>query len=256
MSGYTILCMFLIYGFVGWLIETIYTVVTTKKLVNKGFLQGPILVAYGLAPVAVSAALLPFEALDGWITYPLTVIISFAAAFVFEFSSAKVYEKIFSASAWDREGSRQTLIKNLVLGTALSLVMIFVQPQLNKLINSTISYKMLLFLTVALLVLFCDVIYSTFESINIKTKISAAKEIEQMLNSANPDESIKIYAKTDSLGDKREEFDKKAAKYKRFIVSNNFAYSRLNNAYPLLSQEQNLKLLEDLRYMYYLISKN
>jgi hypothetical protein len=94
-----------------------------------------------------------------------------------------------------------------------------------------------------------------FESINIKTKISAAKEIEQMLNSANPDESIKIYAKTDSLGDKREEFDKKAAKYKRFIVSNNFAYSRLNNAYPLLSQEQNLKLLEDLRYMYYLINK-
>lgn len=255
MSGYTILCMFLVYGFVGWLIETIYTVVTTKKLVNKGFLQGPILVAYGLAPVAVSAALIPFEALDGWITYPLTVIISFAAAFVFEFTSALVFKKMFSKDAWDRQNSKSNLIKNLVLGTALSLVMILVQPQLDKLINSTISYKMLLFLTVALLLLVIDVIYSLFESINIKTKISAAKEIEQMLNSANPDDSIKIYAKTDSLGEKREEFDKKVAKYKRFIVSNNFAYSRLNNAYPLLNQEQNLKLLEDLRYMYYLINK-
>ena len=256
MSGYTILCMFLVYGFIGWIFETIYTLSKTKKLVNKGFLQGPILVAYGLAPVAVSAALIPFEALGGWITYPLTVIISFAAVFVFEFSSAKVYEKIFSANAWSRENSKSNLVKNIILGVSLSLVMIFVQPWLTKLINSTISHKMLLFLTAVLLVLFVDTVYSVLESINIKTKISSAKEIEQILNEANPDESIKIYAKTDSLGDNRAEFDKKVAKYKRFIVSNNFVYSRLNDAYPLLSQEENLKLLEDLRYMYYLISKN
>ncbi|MBR5451513.1 MAG: putative ABC transporter permease [Clostridia bacterium] len=256
MSGYTILCMFLVYGFAGWVFETIYTLAKTKKFVNKGFLQGPVLAAYGLAPVAVSAALIPFESLSGWITCPLTVIISFAAAFVFEFTSALVFKKMFSKDAWDRQNSKSNLIKNLVLGAVLSLVMIFVQPSVEKLIDKTISHKMLLFLTAALIILFVDTIYSVSEAINIKTKISAAKEIEQILNEANPDDSIKIYAKTDSLGEDRAEFNKKTAKYKRFIVSNNFAYSRLNTAYPLLNQQENLKLLEDLRYMYYLISKN
>ena len=254
MSGYTILCMFLIYGFVGWLFETIYTLITTKKFVNKGFMQGPVLVAYGLAPITVSAALIPFGS-AGWLIYPIIILVSVATAFVFEFVSANLFQNIFSVLPWDRK-SNNLSIKNLIYGAVLSLVIIFLQPQVQKLINSTISHGMLLFLTAALLVLFIDVIYSISEGINIKSKISAAKEIEKMLLDANPDESIKIYAKTDSLGDNRAEFDKKVAKYKRFIVSNNFAYSRLNNAYPLLSQEENLKLLEDLRYMYYLISKN
>lgn len=254
MSGYTILCMFLVYGFVGWIAETVYLLISTKKLANRGFLQGPVLVAYGLAPVAVSAALIPFNSLDGWLTYPLTVIISFATVFVFEYAASKVFEKIFNRTVWEKTG-KNSLIKNIILGVALSLVMIFVQPWLNNFINVTISYKMLLFLTVALLILVLDVIYSCFESVNIKTKISAAKEIEEMLNKANPDSSIKIYAKTDSLGDKREEFDKKCAKYKRFIISNNFVYKRLADAYPNIDAEQNLKLLEDLRYMYYLLKK-
>lgn len=256
MSGYTLLCMFLVYGFIGWLFETIYTFAKTKKFSNKGFLQGIVLSSYGLAPISVSIILTAFENVSLWIVYPLTVVLSFASVFVFEYLSSMVFQKIFSKLAWDRENSKELLLKNVLYGVALSVVMVFFQPYLEKLIDATISHGMLLFLTACLLVLLIDVIYSVAEAINIKNKISAAKEIEQMLNAANPDENIKIYAKTEFLGDNREEFDKKTAKYKRFIISNNFAYSRLNNAYPKLSQQENLKLLEDLRYMYYLISKN
>lgn len=256
MSVYTLLWMFLIYGFAGWLFETVLTAIKTKKIVNKGFLQGPILVGYGIAPVLISSLLMLFEGVAPWITVPVTIFASFISVFLVEFLTVKLFVRIFGKTPWNRESLKNTIIKNVIYGAVLSLVMLFVQPLTQKLINATISHEILILLTGLAVLLMLDVIYSLSEGINIKTKISAAKELEAMLLDANSDDGIKIYAKPEFLGENRAEFDKKCAKYKRFIISNNFAYTRLNNAYPEIDQTENLKLLEDLRYMYYLLKKN
>lgn len=257
MSGYTFLWMFLVYGFAGWLVETVFVLVKTKKLVNRGFLQGPVASAYGLTMIAAFSASYPFAGTSPWIKIPLTVLFCTVGVFLFEFLSAIVFKKVFGKYLWNRSNIKFLVIKNLIYSAAAALVMIFFQPLLEEFIVSDLLAnnwdKVSLILVVCILILVLDLVYSVAEMLNMSKKIASAKELEALLNKANPDKSLKVYAKTDFLGEDRAEFDKKSAKYKKFILSNNFVYKRFAKAYPKLQAEDNLKLLEDLKYMYYLL---
>ena len=56
---YQILAYFLIYSCLGWCLEVIYAAVTTGKLVNRGFLNGPVCPIYGFGMVIVLFVLTP-----------------------------------------------------------------------------------------------------------------------------------------------------------------------------------------------------
>ena len=56
---YQILAYFLIYSCIGWCLEVIYAAVTTGKLVNRGFLNGPVCPIYGFGMVIVLFVLTP-----------------------------------------------------------------------------------------------------------------------------------------------------------------------------------------------------
>lgn len=42
---------FFLYGFIGWGVEVVYAAIKTHKLVNRGFLCGPICPIYGFGMV-------------------------------------------------------------------------------------------------------------------------------------------------------------------------------------------------------------
>lgn len=52
---------FFLYGFIGWGVEVVYAAVKTHKLVNRGFLCGPICPIYGFGMVGLiySVSLIP-----------------------------------------------------------------------------------------------------------------------------------------------------------------------------------------------------
>ena len=52
---------FLIYSCLGWCLEVIYAAVTTGKLINRGFLNGPVCPIYGFGMVIVLFALTPLS---------------------------------------------------------------------------------------------------------------------------------------------------------------------------------------------------
>ena len=58
-SLYQTLAYFLIYSCLGWCLEVVYAAVTTGKLVNRGFLNGPVCPIYGFGMVIVLYALTP-----------------------------------------------------------------------------------------------------------------------------------------------------------------------------------------------------
>ena len=58
-SLYQTLAYFLIYSCLGWCLEVIYAAVTTGKLVNRGFLNGPVCPIYGFGMIIVLYALTP-----------------------------------------------------------------------------------------------------------------------------------------------------------------------------------------------------
>ncbi|MCD8121654.1 MAG: hypothetical protein LUE65_05345 [Clostridiales bacterium] len=58
---YLLLVFFLVYSFLGWCVEVAYHAVTFGKVVNRGFLNGPVCPIYGFGMLAVIVLLLPVE---------------------------------------------------------------------------------------------------------------------------------------------------------------------------------------------------
>ena len=61
MTAYEILSLFLVYAFLGWCAEVIYAAVTTGRIINRGFLNGPVCPIYGVGMIGVLTLLAPFS---------------------------------------------------------------------------------------------------------------------------------------------------------------------------------------------------
>ncbi len=60
-SLYQVFAYFLIYSCLGWCLEVIYAAVTTGKLINRGFLNGPVCPIYGFGMIIVLFVLTPLS---------------------------------------------------------------------------------------------------------------------------------------------------------------------------------------------------
>ena len=88
--------LFIIYSICGWIIEEIYCSILEKKIVNRGFLIGPLCPIYGFGGVGISVVLM------GLSKYPVLVFITaILLCGILEYSTSYVLEKIFHARWWD-----------------------------------------------------------------------------------------------------------------------------------------------------------
>ena len=95
---------FFVYGCVGWGVEVAYAAITTRQLVNRGFLNGPICPIYGFGMVALVTAmqLLPKPEQTGEGTN--TVLVFFVGMFIttlIELVGGWVLFKLFHTRWWD-----------------------------------------------------------------------------------------------------------------------------------------------------------
>ena len=79
------LTYFYIYCFLGWIWESCYVSVHEKKLVNRGFLNGPLLPIYG----------------SGALCILLMALVGMGAAAVLEYATGAVMETLFKVRYWD-----------------------------------------------------------------------------------------------------------------------------------------------------------
>ena len=83
---------FILYAVVGWVYESIFVSVRTKKPVNRGFLVGPMLPLYGTGATLVYVLLRPVS------LYPsLLYVAGMLIATVIEYITSYVLEKLFHA---------------------------------------------------------------------------------------------------------------------------------------------------------------
>ena len=95
---------FFVYGCVGWGVEVAFAAVTTRQLVNRGFLNGPICPIYGFGMVALVSAmqLLPKPEQTG--EGANTVLVFFVGMFIttlIELVGGWVLFKLFHTRWWD-----------------------------------------------------------------------------------------------------------------------------------------------------------
>ncbi len=87
---------FLVYGIMGWIVETLYISFCNKKLTNRGFIHGPICPIYGFGGILVHSALRPFS--DNVI---LIFIFGLILATFVEYMAARLMIRAFGCLWWD-----------------------------------------------------------------------------------------------------------------------------------------------------------
>ena len=102
MTYYQICCYFLIYSFLGWVSEVMYHAVTLGKVVNRGFLNGPVCPVYGfgmLGILALGNVLASGDVAD--MPAYLMFLFGIAVATVIELIAGWALDVLFHARWWD-----------------------------------------------------------------------------------------------------------------------------------------------------------
>ena len=128
--------LFLIYSFIGWLIEVIGKLIEKHKFINRGFLVGPICPIYG------HGCILMILTLSRYKDNPLTLFIyAIFICSLLEYFTSYFMEKIFKTRWWDYSTKKfnlngricaETMIPFGILGT---LVICVINPIFEYLLN-------------------------------------------------------------------------------------------------------------------------
>ena len=168
---YKLILLFMIYSFFGWLMEVIFKLVQNKKLVNRGFLVGPICPIYGVC------ALIMYGVFSNINYNVFTVfIVSIIMCALIEYFVSWLLEYLFNARWWDYSHKRFNLngricLRNLLFFGILGCIGIyFTNPFIFSIIDS-IHYNNLKIISIFLLIL---LLIDTFISVKLVNSLKSA----------------------------------------------------------------------------------
>ena len=197
---------FMIYSFMGWVMEVLVTLVNKKKFVNRGFLIGPYCPIYGWGVLCILLVI-------GKNTEDVLAVFLKAifVCSVLEYFTSYFMEKIYNVRWWDYSNNKFNINGRVCLETMLPFgflalgILYGVHPWIENLI-SKMSYSSLFLVSLILfLILLIDTIVSTYILFKIKGKIKAEKK--------DNTEKIKSYIE-------------------KWIQNNTVLYRRIKNAFP------------------------
>ena len=211
--------LFLIYSFIGWLIEVIGKLIEKHKFINRGFLIGPICPIYG------HGCLLMILTLSRYKDNPLTLFIyAIFICSLLEYFTSYFMEKIFKARWWDYSTKRfnlngricaETMIPFGILGT---LVICVINPIFEYLLN-LFNFETIKITAVVLFIIY--IIDYTISLIIMFGFKGTLKTVEK---------------------DGTEEITKKV---KKILINKNVLYKRLVEAFPnFMNPKERLLLIK------------
>lgn len=186
MNIYTLhqwLLLFYLYCFIGWIWESCYVSLKKHKLVNRGFLKGPLLPIYGSGAVVVLISTLTVES-----NLLLVFVIGMISATILEYITGVAMEKLFHVRYWDYSkepfniNGHICLISSLAWGVFSVLLVRFVNPNIERLviiipngISEVISYIITVFITI-------DAVQSFNEAMDLKKILIKFTERNDAIN--------------------------------------------------------------------------
>ena len=198
--------LFIMYSFLGWLMEVILTLICDKKFVNRGFLIGPYCPIYGYGVLGI-LFLIGDNTDDVLAVFLKAILISG----VLEYLTSYAMEKIFKARWWDYSKRRfningrvclETLIPFGILGT---LCFYILNPFFVKFLTAA---NPLLIYVASFIFLNCYVI-DNIVSFNVMNK-------------------IKLNIKSQKI----DSTEKIRANVLKWLEKNSIFYKHIKNAYP------------------------
>ncbi len=178
--------LFIIYSFLGWAIEVTLCSVIEKKLVDRGFLIGPICPIYGCGAIIITLALTSYK--DDWIVvFCLAVIL----CGILEYFTSWAMEKLFHARWWDYSNNRFNINGRICLETMipfglLGLAIIYILNPFFYNLLSNISTNIINIISIILFIVFITDMILSFNVISKVTK--AVKNVSKESRKDNTNE--------------------------------------------------------------------
>ena len=179
---------FFLYGFIGWGVEVVYAAVKTHKLVNRGFLCGPICPIYGFGMVGLiySVSLIPLPD-SGSMSAVAIFFIGMILTTAIELVGGWALFKIYHIRWWDYSNMKFNLGGyicpqfSLLWGLGSVIMVKVVHPALAK-ASSPLPMKVLVPAEAAVLALFVvDLIVSAAAATGLNKKLKEIDEVRARL---------------------------------------------------------------------------
>ena len=107
-------CIFFIYSFAGWFMESVGGIINVKKFVNRGFLIGPYCPVYGTGVVLLSILLDKYK--NDLVTL---FFLSMLVCGTLEYFTSYIMEKCFNARWWDYSRKKFNINGRICLETTI-----------------------------------------------------------------------------------------------------------------------------------------
>lgn len=171
--------IFFLCSFIGYFLEVFWVFLGTKKLVNRGFLCGPIIPIYGVGAVLILFCLFRYYD-DPIVVFVFGLIITSALEYFVSF----LMEKIFHNKWWDYSDDPYNLngricLKNSLVFGILAIIIIYLVTPLLAIIFGILSFKTWSIIALILFILvMLDTIYSTYVAYNLRHRIIIVEELK------------------------------------------------------------------------------
>ena len=226
MAIYKVFLTFIVYSFLGWILEVGYHIFKSGRLINRGFLFGPLCPIYGTGAVII------ISLLNRWKNNSLYIFLGgFFFASVLEYITGFVLEKIFHTRWWDYS-KRPFNIKgyialdfSIIWGLVSVFMMKILHPSVENFINS-ISKENMRPVALAIFMVFTIDFLATVESmVEFRSITTELVNLEK-----------KYSLKDTKLAKNLEKLSQRLSERHKEMIK----------AYPYLSTEEIMKKLKDI----------
>ena len=169
--------LFMMYSFIGWVLECIWTCLIDKKVVNRGFFIGPYCPIYGFG------AILMIVLLTRYIEQPITLFVMSIVIFsILEYITSYLMEILFKARWWDYSkykfniNGRVCLETMIPFGIAGIIAMYYVNPFFIRCLEKTPDKVLSIMFVTLSSILIIDMFLSSTIMANITKTIKKIKK--------------------------------------------------------------------------------
>lgn len=173
---------FTIYSFIGWFCEVVFCSFLSKRIVNRGFLAGPVCPVYGFGALFIIWLLEPVA-----FSLPFVFITGMAITSIIEYTTGWLLETFFGTRWWDYSNKRFNLqgrvcLENCICFGMMGVLLIEVIHPITEKLVGNIPYFYLMIIDILLFVVFIvDSIFTLNTLVNLNERLRKLYEFTEEL---------------------------------------------------------------------------
>ena len=179
---FQLLTYFVIYSFLGWVLESIVRTICERKIINTGFLIGPFCPIYGFGAIIMILFLNQYKN-----NIILLFIVSVIALSLWEYIVGVLLEKFFHTKYWDYSNhkfnfkGRICLTNSIAWGILGVLFINYIHPFIIQVIGYMNFTYLAIGASIIALILLIDAIISVVKIKNIQSTLQKVEEINEQI---------------------------------------------------------------------------